>query len=181
MKSKPKSLKTKTDRKTTTQVAVQTVEKNVEKPEGYVFGRPTKYKKEYCDMLVEHLSNGLSYEAFAGLIRVSKDTLYEWEKEHKDFSDAKEVGTSAGQLFWEKLGIDNIINQSDSHGMGISSSRSLNGQVWSMNMINRFKWRRQQKDEATVNVQVNNYEKLDDAQLDQELAARLAKLKGEQK
>ena len=27
-------------------------------------GRPTKYKPEYCEMLIEHMSEGLSFESF---------------------------------------------------------------------------------------------------------------------
>jgi len=131
-------------------------------------GRPTKYKHEYCSMLIEHMSNGLSYEAFAGVIGVCKFSLYEWEKNHEEFSDAKLIAFQKCQLFWEKLGVDHIINRSDSEHQGGSSSRSLNASVWIFNMKNRFKWRDKQPDE--VDVVVNNFSNMSDEDLDKRLA-----------
>lgn len=55
-------------------------------------GRPTKYKKEYCEMLVEFMGRPMPYEAFAGLIGVSFDVLYDWEKKHPEFLQAKKEG-----------------------------------------------------------------------------------------
>ncbi len=43
-------------------------------------------------MLIEHMSCGYSFEAFGGKILVNRDTLYRWAEQHKEFSDAKEVG-----------------------------------------------------------------------------------------
>lgn len=73
--------------------------------EGYVFGRPTKYKKEYCEMLVEHMGKGYSFESFSATIGTHRDTLYEWAKVHKNFSDAKKLGREASLLFFEKMGV----------------------------------------------------------------------------
>lgn len=55
-------------------------------------GRPSKYKPEYCEQLIEHMSNGYSFESFAADLSVSKDTLYEWSKVYPEFSDAHAVG-----------------------------------------------------------------------------------------
>lgn len=134
------------------------------KPEGYTFGRPTKYKKEYCDELIEFMGKGFSYEAFAGKIGVSDVTLYEWEKTHEDFFRAKKEAFQKSRLFWESLAIENIMNKSDSwtngNGGGESTSRSLNATVWIFNMKNRFKWRDKQPDESDVNVTVNLAERV---------------------
>lgn len=73
------------------------------KPPNYVFGRPTKYEERFCEMLVIHMSNGYSYESFGGVVSVCKDTLYEWEKQHKNFSDAKKVGKSRCRLAIERM------------------------------------------------------------------------------
>lgn len=64
-------------------------------------GRPSKYKPEYCDVLEGHFEQGYSYEAFAGRIGVSKQTLYDWEKAHPEFLDAKRRYEGLTQLFWE--------------------------------------------------------------------------------
>lgn len=67
-------------------------------------GRPTKYKEEYCELLVSHLAEGLSYFSFAGLVGVTKDCLYKWEKEHKDFLYHKKMGKAKEELFLERIG-----------------------------------------------------------------------------
>lgn len=58
-------------------------------------GRPSKYKPEYIDKIDEYLETtgkeNMSVPkmvSFARYIGVNKDTLYEWAKEHKDFSDS---------------------------------------------------------------------------------------------
>lgn len=66
-------------------------------------GRPTKYKPEYCAQLIEHMKEGYSFEAFAGLICVSIDSLYEWTKVHPDFSEAKSQGRGHGLLCDERV------------------------------------------------------------------------------
>ena len=67
-------------------------------------GRPTKYKPEYCEQLIKHMAEGLSFETFAAVISVNPDTIYEWAKRHNSFSEAKKIGFNKSQLFWEKLG-----------------------------------------------------------------------------
>jgi hypothetical protein len=67
------------------------------------FGRPTAYRPEYGDMLIEvTMREGISLAAFAGLIGVSKDTVYEWIKRHADFSDAVSRARPARLLFLER-------------------------------------------------------------------------------
>jgi transposase-like protein len=126
-------------------------------------GRPSKYKPEYCEQLIEHMEQGLSFEAFAGSIGVCKQTLYTWTEEHEEFLDAKKRATEKSRLFWEKMGIDNIINVSEFKG----DSTSLNSAVWVFNMKNRFGWRDKQPDEHDV--VVNNFAKLSDEELDKEI------------
>lgn len=108
-------------------------------------GRPSKYEARFCEDLIGYMSEGYSVEACAGLIGVHKDTIYQWVKEYPDFSDAKKIGEAKSRAFWERLGIDHIVNKSDSesvgYGISTSSSRSLNASAWIFNMKNRFKWK----------------------------------------
>ncbi len=62
---------------------------------GSLIGRPTKYRPEYCDAVVDYMSQGYSKTAFAGKIGVSRETLYEWSKEHPEFSYAVKIGETA--------------------------------------------------------------------------------------
>ena len=95
-------------------------------------GRPTSYKQEYCEDVVNHMSRGLSFESFAGKIRVNVDTLYEWAKVHSEFSEAKKLGFACCRLFWEELSINGIWNDPD--------GRNINTGMFVFNMKNRFKW-----------------------------------------
>lgn len=133
-------------------------------------GRPTKFKPEYCELLIEHMAKGLSFEAFAGRIGVSRRVLFDWEKAHQDFLHAKEIGIEKARIFWEELGIKHILNESESVPNVGSSSRSLNASVWIFNMKNRFQWRDKQPGETDV--VVNNYQN----QSDEELKKRAAEL-----
>lgn len=74
-------------------------------------GRPTDFKKEYCDMLVDHMEQGLSYESFAGLIGVCRATIYNWEKLHPAFLDAKSRGHSKMTLTLERIGIQGMMGK----------------------------------------------------------------------
>lgn len=51
-------------------------------------GRPSEYRPEYCETVIEHMGQGYSLTAFAGHIRVARDTVYGWIKTHSEFSDA---------------------------------------------------------------------------------------------
>lgn len=114
-------------------------------------GRPSLYKPEYCEALIKHMSEGLSFETFCLTIGVSYDTPWEWAKVHPDFSEAKKIAVAACQMYWEKLGRDHILNESFGGNQG---SKSLNASAWIFNMKNRFRWRDKQPDEE-VQTQVN--------------------------
>jgi hypothetical protein len=92
-------------------------------------GRPSEFKQEYCDQLINHMASGLSFEAFAGFLSVSKQTLYNWADANPEFLDAKRIGTEKCRLYWEKLGVEHIVN---------SDKTSLNTGVYVFNMKNRF-------------------------------------------
>ena len=116
-------------------------------------GRPTKYKDEYPEMLIEHMATGLSYESFAGEVGVCKDTLYEWEKVHPAFSDSKKIGFERNRCFWEKQGVRGLWDEKEYDDNGkLMSARSMNSTVWVFNMKNRFpkEWRDKQEVESTV-------------------------------
>lgn len=112
-------------------------------------GRPTKYKEEYCQMLIDHMAKGFSFESFAGLISVNRDTIYHWETLFPAFSDAKKEAFSKSRLFWEQAGMN---------GMA-SGTRDFNAAVWVFNMKNRFNWRdkvdAENKNETQVRVVVD--------------------------
>ena len=72
-------------------------------------GRPGLYKPEYCALLIKHMSQGLSYESFAGEIGVCIATLYNFEEKYPDWSRAKDKGRSASRNRLEKLGLQGML------------------------------------------------------------------------
>lgn len=93
-------------------------------------GRPTKYREEYCALVIEHMEKGYSFETFAVVVSVNVDTLYEWAKVHAAFSDAKKTAFLRNQLFWERLGIAGATGKIP----------GFNCAAWIFNMKNRHKW-----------------------------------------
>lgn len=108
-------------------------------------GRPTDYDEKYCEMLIEHMEQGLSFESFAGLIGCASSTLYNWEKDNPEFLEAKKIGFDRNRLFYERAGINMMKD-----GQGSAT-------VWLFNMKNRFpkQWRDKQEVEST-NVNYNH-------------------------
>ncbi len=91
-------------------------------------GRPTKYKPEMCETVVELMKEGASQEEVIGSLDISKDTYYRWKEENKDFSDAIKRGIGLSRAWWEKEGRISL------------RDREFNYTGWYMNMKNRFKW-----------------------------------------
>jgi len=98
-------------------------------------------------MLTSHMESGLSYESFGGVVAVSKQTLYDWEKAHPEFLDAKNVGESKCRLYWEKVGRDGLYNETIKTDDGMTVNRSINATIWIFNLKNRFGWRDKTKEE----------------------------------
>jgi len=67
-------------------------------------GRPTKYRPEYCDLVIEVCSEGYSLTGFAGKIGVSRATISEWMGEHPEFSKAATAAQAACAMWWEEHG-----------------------------------------------------------------------------
>lgn len=101
-------------------------------------GRPTKYKPEYPEALIKHMSQGLSFETFAGLCDVWRETLYDWCDRYEEFHHAKKRGEVLSQLFWERLGRD----------AALGSVEKFNPTIWIYTMKCRFP--KQWRDETVV-------------------------------
>lgn len=95
-------------------------------------GRPSKYKPEFCEQLISFMSEGYSFEAFAGEIEVAIDSISKWVNEHKEFSEAKKIGQAISRKWWETAGQN-----------GMYAGKAFNPTVWIFAMKNRFGWKDQ--------------------------------------
>lgn len=114
-------------------------------------GRPTLYKKEYVEMVKDHMAEGYSFESFAGLIRVNVDTLYEWEKVHQEFSDAKKIARALQLLANEKT-LNDIIKGKIRNG-------NIAGHIFKMK--NCHKWT-DRVEQTTIDLSKEDTQKLID-------------------
>lgn len=92
-------------------------------------GRPTDYKEEYCQMIIDHMEQGLSFKSFGAIVSVCEDTLFEWVKVHKKFSESKDIGHLKSMLFYELVGKRGMMNEIP----------FFNDRIYRLNMINRFR------------------------------------------
>jgi hypothetical protein len=102
-------------------------------------GRPSKYKPEFCELVIEYGKAGKSAAWMAAELGVDKDSLYEWAKVHPEFSDAFTRARLESQRWWEDKG------QSGMEAPGFNAS------IWSRSMAARFPedWREKAAVEMT--------------------------------
>ena len=90
-------------------------------------GRPTKYKKEFCQIAIDLMREGASkIEVCAGL-DIGYDAFLDYQAKHKEFSEAIKKGELLSQAWWEGKGRSGLEN------------RDFNYTGWFMNMKNRFR------------------------------------------
>ena len=65
-------------------------------------GRPTLYRREMCNRLVEAMGKGLTAEAAAARIGISARSLFYWQQQHPEFLQAIQEGRQRSQLWWEE-------------------------------------------------------------------------------
>lgn len=68
-------------------------------------GRPSGYKPEYCQQVIDHMRNGMSIASFAAAVGVSRETIWKWGKAYPEFRNACEVAKEASQIWFERLAI----------------------------------------------------------------------------
>lgn len=113
-------------------------------------GRPTKFREEYCEMLIEHMSKGLSYESFSATCNTHRDTLYHWETIHPSFSDAKKEGNEKRLAFYEKLGLKGMTGKIE----------KFSAAMWIFYMKNVHKWTdRQDVQQTTQTIEISEKDK----------------------
>lgn len=89
-------------------------------------GRPSVYRPDLCELVVEWGKLGKSRTWIASEIGVTRETLYAWEEKYPEFSDALARAKVFEQRWWEDAGQDGMKLQ----GFGQS--------IWSRSMAARF-------------------------------------------
>lgn len=103
-------------------------------------GRPTKYKPEFCEVVIEKMKEGAAIEELPYYLDVCTDTIYEWAKVHPEFSDSLKIGRNYSRAVWMNWGRKNLRDE------------DFNYTGWYMNMKNRFGWRDKIESDHQVNL-----------------------------
>jgi hypothetical protein len=88
--------------------------------------RPSEYREEFCDRIIELGKQGKSVVQMACELDVVKQTLHNWAAEHPEFLDAFTRAKQWSQDWWE--------NKAQT---GIETS-GFNASLWSRSMAARF-------------------------------------------
>jgi len=68
-----------------------------------------KYKPEFCDAVIDHMSSGKSLASFQARIydefriRVTRKTFYNWQDRYPEFKKAVDTGKAKALIFFEEL------------------------------------------------------------------------------
>ncbi len=65
-------------------------------------GRPTDFKKNYGDEILNLMASGLSLAASAAELGFHRQRVYDWVEKHPEFSDTIKLAKSKRQLFLER-------------------------------------------------------------------------------
>ena|SRR3990167_3955026 len=90
-------------------------------------GRPTAYKPEYCDQVIELGKSGLSQVQIACALEVDPKSLRDWAEKYPDFSLSLTRAHAESQNWWERKGQESL------------SEKSFQALVWKVSMQARFR------------------------------------------
>lgn len=78
-------------------------------------GRPSDYKPEYCQEIIDFMAKGNFTFQYANYIGKHVDTLYEWGKVHKEFSEALKTAKQKCYDWWVTRGLIMLNEPSNLH------------------------------------------------------------------
>ena len=91
-------------------------------------GRPTKYRPEMVERVLEFVGSGKSVKQFARELQVDSQTIYNWANEHPEFFDALTRAQEYSEAAWEEK------------MQGMMTSKSVNAPLVKLYLANRFGW-----------------------------------------
>ena len=104
-------------------------------------GRPTDYKPEYCEAVVEWGKRGKSKAWMCASLSIADNTMRTWCDTYPEFLQAMEISQKHSQLWWEDTGQSGML------------SKSIDASIWSRSMAARFPadWREKSEQTQTHN------------------------------
>lgn len=100
-------------------------------------GRPTSYKPEYCEAVVELGKAGKSLAQMCAHFDIARSTIDKWALDNPEFSEALSRAKAHAQAWWEETGV---------YGM---TADKFNSQIWTKTMQARFREDYTERQEVT--------------------------------
>lgn len=91
-------------------------------------GRPTKYKKEYCDLVPKLMASGMAKVEVCAELGIDYSTFLIWQDKYKKFSASVKRGDKLSEAWWMSKGREAL------------NDPTFNAVLWYMNMRNRHNW-----------------------------------------
>lgn len=93
-------------------------------------GRPSKYRPEYCDAIVEHMKDGASMTSFAAEINVARSTINEWVENYPEFSEAVTRAKAKCAAWWEAVGRNLALTGQGNATLVVFGLKNMSGDDW---------------------------------------------------
>ena len=72
------------------------------RPKPLKVGRPSEYDPKHIDVMMKMAANGKSFAQVAAHLGVAQPTLWDWARQHPEFSKAMMRAKTIAQAFWEE-------------------------------------------------------------------------------
>jgi len=127
-------------------------------------GRPSLYRPEYCEKVIELGKQGCSPAEIASELDVDRATLIRWSDEYEEFRTAMTRAKVHEQAWWERAGKAGMI------------ADKFNAQVWTKSVTARFREDYTEKRDDAPQITIVTNSAVDVRQLDDDAreALRLA-------
>jgi hypothetical protein len=90
-------------------------------------GRPSSYRAQFCDTIIELGRKGKSKAQMAAYLDVTRQKLDNWARQFPDFLDAMSRAGEYALAWWEEVG-----------QTGMFMGHRFNDRAWSLQVRNRF-------------------------------------------
>jgi transposase len=118
---------------------VEQLKKNIPTKKKKKAGRPTKYKPEMCEKVLDYMAKGISKTGVAVLLGIAYKNMLDWIDKYPDFENAIKIGDQLSKHWWEEIGRLNLYNA------------KFNATLYMMNMQNRHNWSRKLDGKVDIN------------------------------
>jgi len=93
-------------------------------------GRPSTYKPEYCDVVLDIMRQGGTIAYVASELGTSRSVIYQWASKNPEFAAALEKGRELTERWWTQFGLAGMRGEYPKFAQG----------AWVFAMKNICKW-----------------------------------------